>query len=146
MKKMLLILLTAASSLLALDVNDDKAIHQIVEHFTNAWNEHEGHGSADYYAENADFVNIFGMVFSGKEEIEARHVKIHEAFLKGSTFEVAEIKLREAKPDVVIAHVHWKVSFPENEPMKGVFTHVFLKTNDKWEITASQNTLLKTGA
>lgn len=122
----------------ALDTSDHKKINQIIEHFTNAWNYHEGRGSADYYEQDADFVNIFGMAFAGKQEIETRHIKIHESFLKGSTFEVTDLRLREAKPGVVIAHVYWKVSNiqkpgkdPLNETMKGIFTHVFLKNQDK---------------
>lgn len=145
----LFMFLSTTSSIFALDTNDHKTINQMIEHFTNAWNYHEGHGSADYYAEDADFVNIFGMAFSGKQEIEIRHIKIHETFLKGSTFEVIDLKLREAMPDVVIAHVHWKVSHiqkpgkdPLKETMYGIFTHVLLKNHEKWEITATQNTLI----
>lgn len=146
---LLLIIASISSSVSALDTSDHKAINQIIEHFTNAWNDHAGQGSADYYSQDADFVNIFGMAFSGKQEIEERHVKIHESFLKGSVFEVIDLRLREAKPGVVIAHVYWKVSNiqkpgkdPLNEIMKGVFTHVFLKNQDGWEITATQNTVL----
>jgi hypothetical protein len=69
------------TSLFALDTNDRNAIDKIVEHFTHAWNDCEGMGSGDYYTQDADFVNIFGMAFSGKQEIESRHVKIHETFL-----------------------------------------------------------------
>lgn len=144
MSLFLAITLSVTSSIAALDETDHKSINQIIEHFTDVWNHHEGHGFADYYAQDADFVNIFGMVFSGKQEIETRHVKILETFLKGYTFEVLDLKLREAKPDLVIALVYWKVSNaqkPGNE-MKGVFTHVLLKTQDKWEITASQNTTI----
>lgn len=143
----LLIIASISSSIFALDTSDHKAINQIIEHFTDAWNYHAGQGSADYYCQDADFVNIFGMAFAGKQEIEERHIKIHESFLKGSIFEVTDLRLREAKSDVVIGHVYWKVSNiqkpgkdPLNEIMKGVFTHVFLKNQDKWEITATQNT------
>lgn len=142
-----IVILSVVSSVFALDESDCKAINQIVDHFTNAWNYHEGHGSADFYAQDADFVNIFGMAFAGKEEIETRHIQIHESFLKGTIFEVIELKLREATQDVVIAHVYWKVTHTQNsgkdpQPTKGIFTHVFLKNQDKWEITATQNTLI----
>lgn len=139
----LLIILTMSAPIFALDTNDHNAINQIIEHFTNAWNDHTGQGSADFYTQDADFVNIFGMAFAGQQEIEERHIKIHESFLKGSIFEVTDLRLREAKPGVVIAHVYWNVSNiqrPGNGTMKGIFTHVLLKDQDKWEITATQNT------
>lgn len=152
MKKYICFLLILASfnaPIFALDTNDHKTINQIIEHFTNAWNDHAGQGSADYYSQDADFVNIYGKAFAGKLEIEERHIKIHELFLKRSTFEVTDLRLREAKPGVVIAHVYWKVSHiqkpgkdPLNETMKGIFTHVLLKNQDTWEITATQNTLI----
>lgn len=151
MKKFLslFLLLVFSASAFALNPEENKEINQIIEHFTNAWNHHEGHGSADDYTQDADFVNIYGMVFSGKEEIEARHIEIHQAFLKGSIFEVIDSKFREVMPNVVIALVYWKVSnvqkpgkeSPHNA-MKGVFTHVLLKSQNRWEITASQNTLI----
>lgn len=141
--------LSIASSVFALETSDQKAIHQIVEHFTNAWNQQEGRGFADYYTEDADFINIFGTAFVGKQEIETRHIKILETFLKGSKFEVTDLRLREISPEVVIAHVYWRVGNiqkpgkdPLKETMKGVFTHVFLKENDQWKIESTQNTLI----
>ena len=85
-------------------------------------------------------MNIFGTAFSGKQEIEIRHVKIHEAFLRDSIFEVLDKKVREAKADVVISHVYWKVTNiqkPGPETMKGIFSHTFIKNNGIWEITAT---------
>lgn len=147
----LFIILSATSSLFALDTADSQTIHQIIEHFPNAWNNDKGRGFADNYAEDADFVNIYGMVFAGKQEIEIRHIKILETFLKDSIFETVDFKLREAAPGLVIAHVYWKVSHIQkpgahsaDETMKGVFTHTLLKNQDKWEIIATQNTLIPT--
>ena len=148
MKKIMCSFLTVFSmttSLIALEPSDSNDINQIINHFTYVWNECHGHGSADFYTNDADFVNIFGMTFSGKDEIEARHVAIHEAFLKNSTFEILNVKIRETKPDVVIAHVNWSVSnlqIPGSEmtEMQGIFTHILLKTDHQWKITASQNT------
>ncbi len=140
-----LFLIFSLTSLFALEDTDRNAIDKIVEHFTLAWNEREGKGSGDYYAQDADFVNIFGTAFAGKQEIETRHVQIHETFLKGSIFEVIETKVREAKPEVVIAQVYWKVTNiqkPGAETMKGVFTHTLVKNNGSWEIASTQNTLI----
>lgn len=145
----LFILLSVASQIFSLDTADQKSINQIIENISLSWNSQAGHGFADHYAADADFVNIFGMTFSGKDEIEARHVKILETFLKGSIMDVDSIKLREAQPGTVIALVNWKVSNIQKpgkdslyETMQGVFTHVFLKNNGKWEIAASQNTTI----
>ncbi len=135
-------LLAIASTFFGLETTDQKTIETMIDHFTDAWNHQAGKGSAKYYAEDADFVNIFGMLFSGKEEIEARHVKIHEAFLKDSLFEVVNLKIREAKPGVAIAQVFWKVSNigAQKEAMEGIFTHTIVQNGDTWEFAATQNT------
>lgn len=150
MKKYLaltLAMLSFASFTFALEPQDEKEITEAIEHFTFTWNHQTGRGLADFYTEDADFVNIFGNAFSGKQNIEERHVSILEGFLKGSFFEVTKIRLREAKPDVVVAHTYWKVTHIKNPnspseeaSLKGIFTHIMLKNNGKWEITSSQNT------
>lgn len=140
-----LLFILSFTSLFALNTGDRNEIDQIVEHFSHTWNDCKGTGFGDYYAQDADFVNIFGMAFSGKEEIEVRHVKILETFLKGSIFEVLETRIREAKPEVVIALVYWKVTNiqkPGQEEMNGIFTHTLVKNNGSWEIASSQNTLI----
>ena len=136
------------TSSFALSEQDHGAINGIIDNFTNAWNHNEGKGSADHYTSDADFINIFGMAFSSKEAIEDRHVKIHETFLKGSIFKVVDVKLKEITSDVVSAQVYWEVSGIKQSPVKalkdtinGIFTHTFVKNNDRWEIASTQNTL-----
>jgi len=141
MKYLSLFFVLSFTSLFALDTSDRMAIDKIVEHLTHAWNECEGKGFADYYTQDADFVNIFGTAFVGKQEIENRHVKILATIFKGSQFEVLETRLREVKPDVVIGQVYWEVTNAP-KPMRGIFTHTFVKNNGDWEITSTQNTLI----
>lgn len=138
----LLFVFSMSSSLFALDANDQESILKIIDHITLTWNDQGGHGFADDYAQDADFVNIYGSAFSGNQEIETRHVYILETFLKGTHFEVDQLSLREAQPGVVIAHVYWKLSnVPQVNIMKGIMTHVLLNNDGRWEITATQNTL-----
>lgn len=135
---------------LALEQADRMAIEKTVQDYTEAWNERDCRGFGDHYSEIGDFVNIFGMKFSGRAEIEKRHVDIMKSFLKGSKMETLNMSVREVNPGLVIANVFWRVhgfrtpgsdlSSP-GETREGVFTHVFVQQHGKWEITASQNTL-----
>ena len=113
---------------------------------SDAWNVHGGHGFAENYSEDADFVNIYGMYFSGKPEIEERHVKILQTFLKGTNLKFEQIDLREVQPGCVIATARWDLDGVQkalNDIRKGIFTFVFVKNQDKGEITAARNTLIK---
>lgn len=155
MKRKLILISTyfalISNALSALDQADRAAIHALVEGYTEAWNEREGKGFGDSFADDADFVNIFGTVFTGRQEIEERHIQILQTFLKNSTFEVINIRLREVQQGVVVALVPWKVygfrspGSDMNAPgdlRQGIFTQLFIKKNAEWKITASQNTLV----
>lgn len=140
-------------SVFALEQADQLAIENVIKGYTQAWNQRGCVGFADNFTEDASFVNILGMVFSGKTEIEDRHVKILETFLKDSILQIQSTELREIQPGVVIALVRWELlgnfSFHPDakktlDIRKGVFTQVFINSDHKWEITASQNTLITT--
>ncbi len=144
-------LIISFSSVFALEKIDEEAIEEIAQQFENSWNYHGGKGFGDHYAENAKFINIVGMKFFGREAIEERHIKILDTFLKDSTFEVTNLELREKKPGVVVATMHWTVEGfrdpgsdmkASGETRKGIFTHILMKEEDKWEIIYSVNTLL----
>ena len=147
----LLICVICLGSLFGLDQADQTAIQEIIQNYANAWNDHEGRGFGGGFAADADFVNIFGMHFSGKAEIESRHIQILQSFLKGSKLHILSAKLREVQPGLVIAVVRWRadgfrqpgsdMSLPGVQ-REGVFTQVFVQHDHQWEIVASQNTLV----
>jgi uncharacterized protein (TIGR02246 family) len=134
--------LMSISSLWALAPRDQKAIESIINGTVESWNERDCQGFGDGFAEDADFVNIFGMVFSGREEIEARHVQIMQTFLKGTQLRLLETKLREVQPGLVVALIHWSLE-GHLKIQQGVFTQVFVQGKNGWEITAAQNTLIR---
>lgn len=150
-KYCLLMILFNINTANALDQADQSAIEDVIENYMNAWNYQGGRGFADGFSEDADFVNIFGKHYSGRAEIEERHVQIIQTFFKDSVLRILNVRLREAQPDLVVALVDWRLegfrtsSSDLNKPGKtrdGIFTQFFVKANNKWEIIASQNTLI----
>ncbi|PCI94713.1 hypothetical protein COB11_03510 [Candidatus Aerophobetes bacterium] len=132
-----------------LETQDQGKIESIIKGYVHAWNHNKGRGFTNNFSEDASFVNIFGIDFLGKEKIQERHNQIHDSFLKDSIFEVTDLKLREVNPSLVITLVRWKVDgfrkpgTDVKETIYGIFSHTFVKTEDKWEIIACQNTLKK---
>lgn len=121
MSRMICTILTFAaltSSLFGLEDEDTQAINRLIDQLTVSWNESRGVGFGEPYTEDADFVNIFGMAFSGKEEIEERHIKILDSIMKESTLEILSNRLREASPGVVIALSYWKVTKPASSDVE----------------------------
>ncbi len=147
---LLALFIVTLQSMSASEQSDQWAIEEVIQDYQDAWNQREGKGFADNFTEDADFVNIFGMHFSGKDEIEERHVQILQTFLKGSDFQIVNLQLREVQPGLVIALVFWRLvgyRTPRSDMNKpgeireGIFTHVFINSDDKWKITATQNTI-----
>lgn len=150
---LLTVFITSFNSVFALEKEDQLAIEEVIQGYNEAWNQRGCVGFADHFTEDASFVNILGMIFSGKTEIEARHVQILQTFLKDSILQIQSTELREIQPGVVIALVRWKLlgnfsfhceAHNSLDIREGVFTQVFIKSDHKWEITASQNTLVTT--
>ncbi len=135
----------------ALDTEDQLTIKALIQGYTAAWNAEDGNKFASGFTDDADFVNIYGMHISKKDEIAARHQLIITSFLKGSKLEILNTQMREVKVGTVIAHVRWKLDgYREpssgsdflGETREGIFTQVFIKEYGKWFITASHNTLM----
>lgn len=146
----IIILFALFSSAFALQPSDQADIERIIQSHANSWNLRQCQGFSDGYANDATFVNIFGMKLVGKEEIELRHLQILQGFLKNSRYEILDISYREVQPGLVIVSERWKLEGfrtpkmdPSNpgETREGIFTHVFVQHEGKWEITASQNTI-----
>lgn len=147
--KLLFVTLSAAFSLLALELTDERQIQKIIENYTDSWNNRQGFGFGDGFAANADFVNIFGMKFTGRDEIEKRHIDIIQGVFNGSTLSIEKTQFREVQPGLVVANVYWALdgfrlpnSDLPSDLRHGIFTQIFIQNNGKWEITASQNTLM----
>jgi uncharacterized protein (TIGR02246 family) len=147
---MLLVGISFSTALPALAPKDKTEILTIIQNYTHSWNHQGGKGFGDGFTEDADFVNIYGMSFTGKKEIEERHINIIQTIFKDSKFEILDVQLREVYPELVIAKISWRLNgyrHPGSDLTKpgsiseGIFTHVFIHNNNKWEITASQNTL-----
>lgn len=139
---------TLPTSGFSLENDDILAIESVIQGISDSWNNHAGVGIGDAFTEDADFVNIFGMHFSGRDVIEERHVVILNTFLRGTTLEILGTQLREVQPGLVIAHVRWSLGGFQGEGVdsdkisEGIFTEVFVQTDEGWRITACQNTLI----
>ena len=49
-----------------------------VERFVSAWNEHDMRALSRLFADDADFVNVVGIWWKSRREIEAAHAATHQ--------------------------------------------------------------------
>src|SRR6185503_17175585 len=98
------------------------------------------------YAPDADFVNVIGLWWHGRAEIEKEHARLHATRMKESQLTASDVSLRFLRPDVAVAHVTWSLSGDtgidghSRPPRNGICTHVLTKQNGRWVIAVSQNT------
>ncbi len=125
---------------------DEAAVGAVAAGFVDAWNRHDMKAFAALFADDADFVNVIGLWWRGRAEIQREHEALHATRMKHSHLAADETAIRFLCPDVAVVHVRWELTGDtglEGKPLpprKGVLTHVVEKVGGQWLITSSQNT------
>jgi uncharacterized protein (TIGR02246 family) len=89
---------------------NDADAGRIVDELVAAWNGHDMSRFAACFAEDADFVNVAGMWWRGRSEIEHAHAAAHAAQFKHSVLTAELAAFKQIAPDVGVAHVTWELS------------------------------------
>ncbi len=133
---------------------EEATIRQMVADQAEAWNRQDAKAWSKHFAPDADFVNIFGMVFQGRTEIEARHAAIFATIFKGSRTQVTIRRLVFPAPDLALVDTEHAVTgysglpptvHPTGEPaaLRTRMKYVMKKAHGQWTIIAGQNTDVK---
>ena len=62
--------IAASHSVMAADkASDEKAIRQVAKNYETLWNKHDMNAFADLFTDDAEWVNVVGMVWRGKPEV-----------------------------------------------------------------------------
>jgi uncharacterized protein (TIGR02246 family) len=110
------------------------------------WNSHDMKSFAELFAEDADFVNVIGLWWRGRPEIQKEHETLHATRMRNSNLIAAEIAVRLLRPDVAVIHVRWQLTGDTGidgvrlPPRQGVLSFVTVRTGSKWLIASAQNT------
>jgi uncharacterized protein (TIGR02246 family) len=120
------------------------AFENIVRQLEAAWNALDGSAFAAPFAADADFVNVRGEHFRGRDAIAHGHSMIFRTIYAGSSNQYTTESARLLRPDVGLVHVYAKLSVPEG-PLAGRhnarFSLVLTRQGGRWEIAALHNTL-----
>lgn len=152
MKKLLfiivgLLLAGAAKSQTATSSSEEKAIMQVVEGTTDAWNKHDTDLYLSYFTPDAQWVNVVGMWWHGVEEHKyALDIFMNMMFNK-TTHKVLNSEIRMLRPDLALVRQKWELEgwvMPDGTDMSafstGVMTMIMEKRNGKWLIIDGHNT------
>ena len=125
---------------------DRVAVTQLVNGFDAAWNRHDMQAFGTLFADDAEFVNVVGMWWRGRNAIQAAHAHTHATFLKNSVLVWDIASLKFLGPDFALVHVRWRMtghlepSGAIGAPRQGLLSLVTVKSSAGWRIAAGQNT------
>lgn len=62
----------------------ETSIRRALAEQAEAWNRHDAKAWSASFADDADFVNVLGMLFQGRAEIERRHAELFRSILRAA--------------------------------------------------------------
>ena len=125
---------------------EELAVLAVIEAFIDSWNRHDMRTLAALFAEDADFVDVFGNWFRGRMALELALTQRHATVFQNSRFTEKDVAVRFPKPDLAIVHAVIELSGAvdrqgqELPPGLGVVTTVIEEVAGGWQIIALQNT------
>jgi uncharacterized protein (TIGR02246 family) len=138
--------------------NDQDASRKPVNDFAETWNRHDMTAFGNLFMADADFVNVGGRRWKGREEIQRNHAFTHATIpedasgvgvparayglFKASIYRFDRIDVRLLRNDIAVAHGAWTMTGDARttEPRQGMMTFVLRLDGDRWLIAAAQNT------
>jgi uncharacterized protein (TIGR02246 family) len=122
---------------------DHASVGVVVADLEAAWNTADGAAFAESFVDDAEFVNIFAMHITGRDEIAKAHQMIFDSVYSGSRNHFHVAKIRRLSDDVMVAHVAAELHVPHG-PMSGdlktLATAVLVRDGADWKIVSFQNT------
>ncbi len=137
---------TSASVAMDKQINDEVGVNAVVHGFEDAWNRHDMDAFSMLFATDADFVNVVGMRWVGRDAIKQHHAASHATIFKSSTLKIGNTTVRFLKADVATTRSGWMLSGITSEtgqiaPTRtGILTHVLERIDGRWLIVLTQNT------
>jgi len=142
------------------------SVSRIVNEYADAWNKHDMNTLGQLFAPDADFVNVGGYRWKGREALQKNHAYMHGTIaavdrsgvtavperhgaFRESTCAFTNIDVKVPTTNVAIAHATWRLtghgaSGPTitgtTGPRTGIMTFVLIRNGDLWRISAAQNT------
>lgn len=121
-------------------------VSRVVNKFAEYWNLHDMNAFAQLFSPDAEFVNVVGIWWKGREEIKRAHEFTHATMFKNSRLTLLNVSVRFPAPQVAIARSRWSLEghvSPEGSslpPRAGILLNVLIISAGVWSIVDSQNT------
>jgi uncharacterized protein (TIGR02246 family) len=121
-------------------------VTQVVHAFAECWNRHDMNAFAELFAPDAEFVNVVGLWWKGRDEIKKAHEFTHATMFKNSRLTITDVSVRFPVASIAIARSRWVLEghvSPEGAPLPprtGILLSVLARSSGVWSIIDAQNT------
>jgi len=145
-------LLTATAALaLAADPTPDRAaevaaVKGVGAAFVDDWNRHDMNDFGSLFTDDAQFVNVIGLWWHSRAEIQTAHEALHATRMRNSHLVATESAVRLLGSDAAVLLQQWQLTGDTGIdgatlPMRtGVMTLVIVREGSRWQIASAQNT------
>ncbi|GMW03422.1 MAG: hypothetical protein AMXMBFR84_45560 [Candidatus Hydrogenedentota bacterium] len=136
---------SATESIGKLDKADEDAARAVVMGIEQTWNSHDMDAMGKLFREDAEWINIVGMHWVGRDAIMVAHTAFHKTSFKNCNMKTDSIELRSIADGCAVAVVTTTMdSFitpAGNVIPKGQdrLTYVLTKRSDGWRISHGHN-------
>lgn len=147
-----LILVCSSAKLCGQTSKDKEAIQSQIEAMVESWNQHDFSDMENYTTEDVDWVNVVGMWWKGRDEVQFAHQAFHETMFRNVNLELKFSNIRFITDDVAVAHIithYGEYQTPDGNTMGNtddIATLVYVKKNGRWLLTAGENVSINEAA
>lgn len=138
--------------------SDEEAVRRVMNGFPEAWNRHDMNAFGALFAPDADFVNVAGIHWKGRESIQLNHAFAHGAIpadsagvassksaygiFKTSNLTFKQVDVRFLRKDVAVAHIQAELQGDSRtkDTRHTLLVMILTKENGRWLIAVAQNT------
>lgn len=120
--------------------------------FTEAWNRRDAKKIASLFDQEAEFINVTGLWWHKREDIEKAHAYGLNTIFKDSTLSLIRTKVKYLTEHIAVVQAKMKLSgqtavgaVKKPGVRRTIFTFVVHKAGEEWSCAAAQNTDIAPG-
>jgi ketosteroid isomerase-like protein len=137
---------------------DEEAVRKVVNGFAETWNHHDTNAWGALFTPDADFVNVLGAHWKGRESNQLNTAFLHGAIpadsadvplpksaygiFKTSKATHKQVDVRFLRKDVAVAHVQNELQGDARtkDTRRSLLVMILTKENGRWLVAVAQNT------
>ncbi|MGU3409640.1 SgcJ/EcaC family oxidoreductase [Microbacterium sp. M1A1_1b] len=130
---------------------DDSRPGELARAFVRSFNQGDARALAALFADDAEFVNIYGIRMSGRSGIEHGHRAAFASRLGGAALTTTRVDEHQVAPDVAVVQLSWRLAkAPDADPTlvvpdsAGVLTFTAVRADAAWQFIAGANVMEST--